>query len=60
MAAERLSTVELSFRAPNRAVHFSLLIYFRLFKLISCSSGSLAVACLITSSILVLFGASAG
>ena len=60
LQADRHSTTELSLRAANSAAHFSLLMYFRLLRLMSCSSGSLAVACLITSSMLVLFGASAG
>ena len=60
LQAERLSTVELSLRAANRAAHFSRLIHLRLFRLMSSSSGSLAVACFITSSMLVLLGASAG
>ena len=60
LQAERVSTVEFSFRAENRAAHFSLLIHLRLLRFMSSSSGSLAVACWITSSMLVLLGASAG
>ena len=60
LAAERLSTIEFSARAVNSFSHFSVEIYLMLFRLISCNSPSLAAACLITSSIFVLLGASAG
>merc|ERR1712025_716551 len=60
LAAERDSTAELSFKAVKRAAHFWSEICLILFRFISISSPSFAAACLITSSMFVELGASAG